>query len=108
MTTQALTPEILEAALSRCWVVLILSPDWEGHLPYSVVADDIGEAVAKAVEGWKADQTDPDDPEPNELEKPHIYKVYRNSWITEIEWGERYPEDLGTYDMSKLANPRSN
>ncbi len=37
--------------------------------------------------------------------KPHVVKVYRNSWITEIEWGERYPEGLGTFDMRKLSNP---
>ena len=108
MTTDPRTPETLEAALSGCWVVLICDPEEGNTSPWSVVADEIGEAVAKAVEDWKAWQTDPDDPEPDELGKPHIVKVYRNSWITKIEWDERYPEGLGTYDMSELANPRSN
>ncbi len=98
------SPADLEATLNGCWVVLILDPDWEDTSPWPVMADEIGEAVEKAVEDWKAWQTDPDHPEPEELEKPHIVKVYRNSWITQVEWGERYPEGLGTYDMSKLAN----
>lgn len=98
------TDSEIQDLLAGCWVVLIMDPDWDNTSPWSVTAKDIDEAVTKAVEGWTALQTDPDDPEPVELEKPHIVKVYRNSWIGEIEWGERYPGGLGTYDMSKLAN----
>ena len=98
------SPADLEATLNGCWVVLIMDPDCEDSSPWSVMADDAGEAVDKAVEQWKDWLTDADDPAPEPLPKPHVVKVYRNSWITQIEWGERDPERLGTFDMSKLAN----
>ena len=98
------SPADLEATLNGCWVVLIMDPDCEDSSPWSVMADDAGEAVDKAVEQWKDWLTDADDPIPRTLPTPHIVKAYRNSWITEIEWGERYPEGLGTCDMTMLSN----
>ena len=94
----------LEATLNGCWVVLIMDPDGEDTSPWPVMADEIGEAVAKAVEDWKAWQTAPDDSEPDSLDKPQIVRVYRDSWVTQIEWDERYPEGLGTFDMTMLSN----
>jgi hypothetical protein len=98
--------EMLEAALTRYWIVIITDPDWTDDSPWPVMADEIGEAVAKAVEDWAESQIDPDDPEPDELDKPHIVKVYRASLITEIAWSHPSTKGLGTYDMSKLANPK--
>lgn len=106
MTIEHTTPETLRAALEDCWVVIILDPDWEDWSPWSVVANDIGSAVEKAVQDWEAWLSDPADPNPDPLPKPHIIKVYRNTWITEIAWWERSSGGLGSYDMSKLANPR--
>jgi len=45
---------VLEATLNGCWVVLIMDPDLEVSSPWSAMADDIGDAVAKAVKDWKA------------------------------------------------------
>ena len=98
------SPADLEATLNGCWVVLIMDPDWEDASPWSVMADEIGEAVEKAVEDWKAWLTDPDDPDPEPLPKPHVVKVYRNSWITDIARGERYSGFLGIHAMRKLSN----
>lgn len=104
-TAAGRSPADLETTLNGCWVVLILDPDWEDTSPWPVMADEIGETVEKAVEHWNAWLTDPEDPDPEPLPRPHVVKVYRNSWITQVEWGERDPENLGTYDMSKLSNP---
>lgn len=111
MTDQSLAPSDLEAALEGSWVVIILDPDWDGWSPYSVVANDIGSAVARAVNDWEADQSDPEGGDPyteptDDYLKPHIMKVYRASAITEIAWDERSRGGLGSFDMSKLANPR--
>jgi hypothetical protein len=98
------SPADLEATLNGCWVVLIMDPDCEDSSPWSVVADDAGEAVDKALEQWKDWLTDPDDPIPRTLPKPHIVKAYRNSWITDIARGERYSGFLGIHAMRKLSN----
>lgn len=104
MTSDPHTPETLEATLSGCWVVLIDDPEEGDPSPWSVMADDIGEAVAKAVQDWRDSLADCY--LPHEMPKPWVKKVYRRSWITEIEWSERSTKGLGTYDMSQLANPR--
>lgn len=98
------SPAELEATLNGCWVVLIVDPDCEDSSPWSVMADNAGEAVDKAVEQWKDWLTDPDDPIPRTLPKPHIVKAYRNSWITDIARGERYSGFLGIHAMRKLSN----
>lgn len=108
MTTEPRTPDPLEPALSGCWVVVILGPDPGDTSEWAVRADEIGEAVTEAVARWTVWAGDPDDPEPDEVEheppKPHILRVYRNSWLTEYAWAEYDAEGIGSYDMSKLAN----
>lgn len=100
------TRRVRKPKLENRWVVIVLDPDWNDWSPCSVVADDVGEAVRIAVDQWRSFQIDPDDLDPEPLEKPHIIKVYRNSWIGEIVWSEGYSESLGSYDMTQLANPR--
>lgn len=99
------TRRVRKPKLKNRWVVIILDPEGGDWSPWSVVAEDIGEAVKIAVDDWKDWQTDPTDPNPTPPEKPHIFKVYGNSWIDEIAWGADYGEGLGSYDMTQLDNP---
>jgi hypothetical protein len=93
-----------EARLNGCWVVLVIGPDEENTSPWAVIAGEIGDAVANAIGDWKARQNDPTRRAHNQPLKAQITKVHRDRWITEAEWGERYPESLGAYDWSKLPS----
>ncbi|WP_298128189.1 hypothetical protein [Brevundimonas sp.] len=107
MTNETRTLETVEAALDGCWVVFIWDPDGGRVTEWPVQADELGEAVTKAVVDWRSVMF-PYDPDPDEqeadLEKPHILRVYRNSWLAQLEWAEYDGVGLGSYDMSKLAN----
>ena len=104
MATELCTPETLESTLTGCWVVEIADLDWVDTTPWSVVAKDIGEAVAKAVDPWEDWNNFPTGPTPDERLKPHVVRVFRNIWITEIEWSDVCSDGPGTFDMSKLSN----
>lgn len=93
-----------DAPLNGCCVVFVLGPDGGDTSSWAAVAAEIGAAVAHAVGDRKARQDDPTHSANDEPLKTQIAKVCQDRWITEAEWGERYPEGGGGYDRSKLSN----
>jgi hypothetical protein len=65
------------------WVVMIMDPDYNDYSPYPVVAEDEGEAVAKAIASWRSSVGGEDFLEDSLWDEPEIGKIYRASWIGE-------------------------
>lgn len=74
-------------SLENCWVVILMDPDWSDWSPWSVVAKNKEAAIVLARRAWsqwtQAAGWGGDDSE--EADEAEVVKVYRNSWIGQIE-----------------------
>ena len=70
------------ALLNECWVILLWDPDGNDTSPWSVIAPSKDEAIRKAVADWHLSLFE-DSAEFVPHPAPDVFKVYRNSWISE-------------------------